>query len=218
MNRLISALFILALAQGCSQEQPAASKTTAEVEQTPAAVEPNAIDWRQHLTQPEMMTFDANTNYYWDLTTNVGDMRFRLFHATAPMHTTSTIFLTEQGFYDNVIFHRVIPGFMAQGGDPTGTGSGDPGYKYAGEFAGNLSHDKPGLLSMANAGPGTDGSQFFITFVATPFLDGKHTLFGELISGMETLKALEARGSRSGKTSETLTIIKAAIHQEPAAQ
>jgi len=231
VNRLFSVIFVFALIQGCSQEQSADPQTELAHDQAPAVAEQTAVgssetdrqadkapDWRQHLTQPEMMTFDANTNYYWDLTTNVGEMRFRLFHATAPMHTSSTIFLTEQGFYDNLIFHRVIPGFMAQGGDPTGTGRGDPGYKYAGEFAGNLSHDKPGLLSMANAGPDTDGSQFFITFVATPFLDGKHTLFGELVSGMETLKALEARGSRSGKTSETLTIIKATIHQEPAAQ
>lgn len=231
MNRLFSVMFIFALIQGCSQEQAADPKTELARDRAPAVVEQNgvasseiesqgdkALDWRQHLTQPQMMTFDANSNYYWDLTTNMGEMRFRLFHETAPMHATSTIFLTEQGFYDNLIFHRVIPGFMAQGGDPTGTGSGDPGYKYAGEFAGNLSHDKPGLLSMANAGPGTDGSQFFITFVATPFLDGKHTLFGELVSGMETLKAIEARGSRSGKTSETLTITKATIHQEPATQ
>ena len=231
MNRLFSVMFIFALIQGCSQEQAADPKTELARDRAPAVVEQNgvasseiesqgdkALDWRQHLTQPQMMTFDANSNYYWDLATNMGEMRFRLLHETAPMHATSTIFLTEQGFYDNLIFHRVIPGFMAQGGDPTGTGRGDPGYKYAGEFAGNLSHDKPGLLSMANAGPDTDGSQFFITFVATPFLDGKHTLFGELVSGMETLKALEARGSRSGKTSETLTIIKATIHQEPAAQ
>ncbi|MFT4721717.1 MAG: peptidyl-prolyl cis-trans isomerase B (cyclophilin B), partial [Candidatus Azotimanducaceae bacterium] len=180
-------------------------------EQTPAATDPN---WRQQLSKPAMMTFESGKSYYWDLKTNKGDMRFRLFHETAPMHATSTIYLTQMGFYDNLIFHRVIPGFMAQGGDPTGTGSGDPGYRYAGEFAGNLSHDKPGLLSMANAGPGTDGSQFFITFKATPFLDGKHTLFGELISGTETLKALEAKGSRGGATLERLEIISASIAME----
>ena len=184
-------------------------------EQTPAATdEARAPNWRQQLSKPAMMTFESGKSYYWDLKTNKGDMRFRLFHETAPMHATSTIYLTQMGFYDNLIFHRVIPGFMAQGGDPTGTGSGDPGYRYAGEFAGNLSHDKPGLLSMANAGPGTDGSQFFITFKATPFLDGKHTLFGELISGTETLKALEAKGSRSGTTLERLEIISASIATE----
>ena len=178
------------------------------------ATETRDPHWRQQLTVPTLMTFEAGKSYFWELETNMGDMRFRLFHDTAPMHATSTIYLTEMGFYDDLIFHRVIPGFMAQGGDPTGTGSGDPGYRYEGEFAGNLSHDRPGLLSMANAGPGTDGSQFFITFVPTPFLDDKHTLFGELVSGMETLKALEARGSRSGATQERLVIMTASITKE----
>jgi cyclophilin family peptidyl-prolyl cis-trans isomerase len=176
--------------------------------------ESRPADWRQHLSKPDLMRFEDGKTYYWDMKTNKGDMRFRLFHETAPMHTTSTIYLTNQGFYDNLTFHRVIPGFMAQGGDPTGTGAGDPGYRYEGEFAGNLSHDKPGLLSMANAGPGTDGSQFFITFVPTPFLNGKHTLFGELVSGMDTLKALEAKGSRAGTTMERLEIASATITVE----
>ena len=123
-------------------------------------------------------------------------------------------FLTDVGFYDDVVFHRIIPGFMAQGGDPTGTGRGGPGYRYAGEFDGTTSHDKPGLLSMANAGPGTDGSQFFITFVPTQYLDGKHTIFGEIVSGEETLAMLEAAGSRSGQTSEQVKIEKATIRVE----
>jgi cyclophilin family peptidyl-prolyl cis-trans isomerase len=103
---------------------------------------------------------------------------------------------------------------MAQGGDPTGTGMGGPGYQYAGEFDPKVKHDKGGLLSMANAGPGTDGSQFFLTFVATPWLDGKHTIFGEVVEGQGTLKELEKRGSQSGKTSEKLTITRAQIEQE----
>jgi peptidylprolyl isomerase len=195
---------------------PAAENTAETLTET--MVEPTAETrdpkWREQLTKPTLMTFEADKSYFWDLKTNMGDMRFRLFHETAPMHATSTIYLTEIGFYDDLTFHRVIPGFMAQGGDPTGTGSGDPGYRYDGEFAGNLSHDRPGLLSMANAGPGTDGSQFFITFVATPFLDSKHTLFGELVSGMDTLKTLEGRGSRSGATQERLEIMTASISKE----
>ncbi|MBV1879061.1 MAG: peptidylprolyl isomerase [Pseudomonadales bacterium] len=161
-----------------------------------------------------MMSFDKDKTYFWDMVTNKGNMSFRLFHKTAPMHVTSTIHLSKLGFYDEVIFHRVIPGFMAQGGDPTGTGRGGPGYKYAGEFAEGIHHDKPGLLSMANAGPNTDGSQFFITFVPTPFLDGKHTIFGELVSGEETLNLLETKGSRSGKTSEALQILNTSIRVE----
>jgi cyclophilin family peptidyl-prolyl cis-trans isomerase len=129
----------------------------------------------------------------------------------APMHVSSTIYLTRLGFYNDVVFHRVIQGFMAQGGDPTGTGRGGPGYKYAGEFDANVTHDAPGKLSMANSGPGTDGSQFFLTFVATPHLDGKHTIFGEVVEGMETVKQLEAAGSQRGKPKEKLVIETATI-------
>ena len=122
-------------------------------------------------------------------------MEIKLFPKVAPMHVTSTIYLTRMGFYDGVVFHRVIQGFMAQGGDPTGTGSGGPGYKYDGEFAPDgPKHDKAGMLSMAHAGPGTDGSQFFITFGPTPHLNNVHTVFGEVVKGMDTLKKLEAVG------------------------
>lgn len=173
--------------------------------------------WRQALSKPEVMEFAPGTSIYWDMETNKGSMSFRLFQDTAPMHVTSTIYLTELGFYDSLIFHRVISGFMAQGGDPTGTGRAGPGYNYDGEFIGDRSHDRPGLLSMANAGAGTDGSQFFITFVPTLWLNGKHTLFGEIVSGQDTLKALEELGSASGKTSEKLEIIKATIRREASA-
>ena len=121
------------------------------------------------------------------------------------MHVSSTIYLTKLGFYDSVSFHRVIKGFMAQGGDPLGTGTGGPGYNYDCEYGGGSRHDKPGKLSMANAGPGTDGSQFFLTFVPTPHLDGRHTIFGEVVEGMATVKELEAKGSRSSKALEITT-------------
>jgi cyclophilin family peptidyl-prolyl cis-trans isomerase len=124
---------------------------------------------------------------------------------------SSAIYLTRLGFYDGTIFHRVIPRFMAQGGDPTGTGRGGPGYKYDGEFDSSVKHDKPGVLSTANSGPGTDGSQFFITFVATPHLDGKHTIYGTVVEGMDTVKALEKAGGRGGKTKEKLMIESATI-------
>ena len=127
------------------------------------------------------------------------------------MHVSSTIYLTRLGFYDGLTFHRVIPGFMAQGGCPTGTGRGSPGYRYDGEFDPNVRHDRAGLLSMANAGPGTDGSQFFITFRDTPHLDGKHTIFGEVKGGMDTLRALEKAGSPGGRPTEELRIERATI-------
>jgi peptidyl-prolyl cis-trans isomerase B (cyclophilin B) len=167
--------------------------------------------WKTQLPKPPQATFSADKTYYWVLDTNVGPIKIKLNPAVAPMHVTSTIYLTELGFYDDVKFHRVITGFMAQGGDPLGVGTGGPGYKYAGEFDPSVRHDKPGMLSMANAGPGTDGSQFFITFVPTPHLDGKHTIFGEVVEGMDTVKALEDGGSRNGKTTKPLMIETATI-------
>ena len=138
-------------------------------------------------------------------------MSVRLRPDVAPRHVASTIYLTRLGFYDGLGFHRVITEFMAQGGCPLGSGTGGPGYEYAGEFDPGLRHDRPGLLSMANRGPGTDGSQFFLTFVPTPWLDDKHTVFGEVVEGMDTLEALEACGSESGRTREPLSITRATI-------
>jgi peptidyl-prolyl cis-trans isomerase B (cyclophilin B) len=171
-------------------------------------------DWKEHLPRPPKVSFDPKQTVYWKLSTNVGEIKIKLMPDVAPMHVSSTVYLTKLGFYDGVIFHRVIPKFMAQGGDPTGTGMGGPGYKYAGEFDAKVKHDKPGMLSMANAGPGTDGSQFFLTFVPTPHLDGKHTIFGEVVEGQGTLRELEARGSQSGRTSEKLVIERATIEVE----
>jgi cyclophilin family peptidyl-prolyl cis-trans isomerase len=170
--------------------------------------------WKTRLPEPPKLPFDAKRTYYWMIETNVGKIKVKLMPAVAPMHVSSTIYLARLGFYDSLTFHRVIPGFMAQGGCPLGTGTGGPGYKYAGEFDPKVGHDRPGLLSMANAGPGTDGSQFFLTFVPTEYLNGKHTIFGEVVDGKDTLKALEERGSRSGKTSEKLVMTKTTIEVE----
>jgi peptidyl-prolyl cis-trans isomerase B (cyclophilin B) len=175
-------------------------------------VEKSKADWKQHLSKPPKQSFDSSKTYKWLIETNKGNIVVRLMPDVAPMHVTSTIYLTNLGFYDGTVFHRVIPGFMAQGGDPTGTGSGGPGYKYAGEFDPKVKHGKGGLLSMANAGPGTDGSQFFLTFTATSWLDGKHTIFGEVVEGMGTVKELEKRGSAgSGRPTEKLFIERATI-------
>ena len=171
-------------------------------------------NWKTSLPKPPQVEFESDKTYYWNLETNVGTIKIKLDPEVAPMHVTSTAYLTRLGFYDDVVFHRVIDGFMAQGGDPLGRGTGGPGYNYNGEFSPSARHDRPGLLSMANAGPGTDGSQFFITFVPTPHLDGKHTLFGEVVEGMDTVSALEKKGSRSGQTSEPLFIEKATIEVE----
>lgn len=174
-------------------------------------VDKSKSGWKTNLSKPPQAKFKAGTKYFWQLQTSVGSIKIKLMPQVAPMHVSSTIYLTRLGFYDSVAFHRVIPGFMAQGGDPLGRGTGGPGYKYAGEFDPKVKHDAPGMLSMANAGPGTDGSQFFLTFVPTPFLDGKHTIFGKVVEGMKTVKALESRGSRSGQPNEPLQIRKATI-------
>jgi cyclophilin family peptidyl-prolyl cis-trans isomerase len=180
-------------------------------------VDKSRPDWREHLVRPEKATFAPGVAYLWKLATNKGDLRIRLDAESAPMHVTNTIYLTKLGFYDGLTFHRVIPGFMAQGGDPKGTGEGGPGYQFGGEISRAVKHDRAGTLSAAHAGPGTDGSQFFITFGSAPHLDGKHTVYGYVIEGTETLPALEDCGSRKGDTDERLVIEKATIElvEEP---
>jgi len=171
--------------------------------------------WKQRLPTPPQVSFDDSKTYYWVLETSVGSIKLKLLADEAPMHVSSTLYLTELGFYDGVKFHRVIPGFMAQGGDPTGSGRGGPGYKYAGEFGGSSRHDSPGTLSMANSGPNTDGSQFFLTFKPTPHLDGRHTVFGKLVEGMGTLRELEKHGTGGrGTPTRDLRIVKATIMVE----
>ena len=122
--------------------------------------------------------------------TSMGTFKVELFTDLAPKTAQNFIDLADKNFYDGVIFHRVIDGFMIQGGDPTGTGMGGPGYKIPDEFGPGLAHDKPGILSMANAGPNTGGSQFFITLVPTPWLDGKHAILGSVIEGMNVVSAI----------------------------
>jgi len=170
--------------------------------------------WKLQLKKPELMKFDSAKEYFWILETNKGTIQIKLMPDIAPMHVTSTIFLTRKGFYDNLTFHRVIPGFMAQGGCPLGTGRGGPGYQYSGEINPKVKHDRPYLLSMANAGPNTDGSQFFLTFKATPWLDGKHTIFGEIVAGQDVMKKLEASGTATGNPTEKLIITKAIIEEK----
>ena len=122
--------------------------------------------------------------------TNMGEFEIELFEDKAPNTTKNFIDLSEKGFYEGVIFHRVIDGFMIQGGDPTGTGMGGPGYQIDDEFHPDLKHDSEGILSMANAGPNTGGSQFLITLAATPWLDGHHAVFGKVVKGMEVVKEI----------------------------
>ncbi len=219
---LVAAFFVSTLTLIAPANAAEEKKTMANSDPAIAAIDKQIADlkidksnasWKTRLTKPTQVSFTAGKKYFWVLDTNKGPIEVLLLGDSAPMHVTSTIYLTNLGFYDGLTFHRVIPGFMAQGGDPVGNGTGGPGYQYAGEFGG-AKHDKPGKLSMANAGPNTDGSQFFLTFVETSFLDGKHTVFGEIVKGTDTMKALEAAGSQSGKTKEKLEIKKATIRVE----
>lgn len=138
-------------------------------------------------------TLDLTKSYTARLKTERGEIVCELFAADAPMTVENFINLARAGFYNGTTFHRVIPGFMAQGGDPTGTGTGGPGYTFRDELSAKRGHDGPGVLSMANAGPHTNGSQFFLTFAATPHLDGRHTVFGRVTSGMEVLRSIRER-------------------------
>jgi cyclophilin family peptidyl-prolyl cis-trans isomerase len=146
------------------------------------------------------------------LETSMGDITIRLYDQKAPATTDNFKTLVEKEFYDGTIFHRVIPGFMVQGGDPTGTGTGGPGYKIKDEFHPDLHHAKAGILSMANAGPNTGGSQFFITLAPTPWLDGKHAIFGEVVEGMDVVEAIvNVPRDRRDKPTQNVTIVKATI-------
>ena len=127
--------------------------------------------------------------------TDKGDLEATLFASKAPLTVANYLNLAKRGYYDGITFHRVIPNFMIQGGDPTGTGMGGPGYKFEDEVKTGLKHDKPGVFSMANSGPGTNGSQFFITHLPTPHLDGKHTVFGEVTKGQSVVDAI-AQGDK----------------------
>ena len=178
------------------------------------AIDKSNPRWRLKLSRPPTFTFDDAKSYFWVLETTLGEIKIKLLPEVAPNHASSTIFLTLLGYYDGIVFHRIIPGFMAQGGCPLGTGTGGPGYEYGGEFDQNVRHTAGGLLSMANRGPGTDGSQFFITFGAATHLDDKHTIFGKVETGMKTVRALEKRGipgNREGTPRERITIDKATI-------
>ena len=144
-------------------------------------------------SNPPALTIDPKQKYTAVLHTDKGDIKLELFADKTPKTVNNFVFLARQGFFDGTFFHRVIADFMVQGGDPTGTGRGGPGYRFADEFHPSLRHDKPGMLSMANAGPGTNGSQFFITHVATPWLDNKHSVFGQVVEGMDVVNSIPPR-------------------------
>jgi cyclophilin family peptidyl-prolyl cis-trans isomerase len=160
----------------------------------------------------EKLELEGNMNTFVELETTMGKMKIKLYDDKAPLTVKNFRDLVEKGFYDGTIFHRVIKDFMIQGGDPTGTGTGGPGYKIKDEFGAGLKHSKKGILSMANAGPNSGGSQFFITLIPTPWLDGKHAIFGELTEGLDILDKIGTTPTSSGDKPKTeVKIIKARV-------
>lgn len=150
------------------------------------------LEERQFTDCPPM-TLEPGKQYVATIQTEKGDIVLELFPEKAPLAVNNFIFLARSGWYDNVTFHRVLPGFMAQAGDPTGTGYGGPGYAFDNEISPDLSFDSAGLLAMANAGPGSNGSQFFITYAPVTRLDGGYTIFGKVLSGMDVLEQITPR-------------------------
>ena len=187
MRQLITALLLIGLLTACA---PAATPEAS------SGLQPAAKQW----DKPPEMQIDPNKHYTATLDTDKGKIVIELFADKAPLTVNNFVFLARQGFYDGVTFHRVIKGFMAQGGDPTGTGTGGPGYQFGDETDNGLVFDQPGLLAMANAGPGTNGSQFFITYAETPHLNGNHTIFGKVTSGLEVALSLAERDPQSATT------------------
>ena len=181
---LLSCCLVLA---GCASQAP----TVVSSSGTGPKVLPVATPVPTSLTStPTPETVKEDTIVKIKIETTKGDIYADLYQTEAPKTVENFVTLAKKGFYDGIIFHRVIPGFMIQTGDPTGTGMGGPGYQFKDEFSSKLRHDKPGVLSMANSGPNTNGSQFFITDTATPWLDDRHSVFGQVTGGMDVVLAI----------------------------
>lgn len=174
-------------------------------------IDREVADWRTRMpAPPASLPLPRRAECIWVLQTNYGALRFRLRPDLAPAHVTSVLWLTRAGFYDGLTFHRIVPGFVAQGGCPKGDGQGGPGYALRDEIPEPPpKHDRRGVLSAANAGPNTAGSQFFVTLRAAPWLDGLHTVFGEMETGEAVLATLEAQGGADGKPRKAVTILRA---------
>lgn len=200
---LIASCFIAAVARAAEPPTPAAGAEVKGGQEKPATAT---------ATEQKGPKIVENKNPIVKMTTSKGDITIELFEDKVPNTVANFIELAEKGFFKGMTFHRIIPGFMAQGGCPNSKpgakgmpGTGGPGYEFADEFSPDLKHTGAGVLSMANRGPGTNGSQFFLCFQATPHLNGKHAVFGQVTDGMDVLKKLEACGTGSGKTTESIS-------------
>lgn len=177
----------------------------------PEEGEKAVIEFKDTGSKPPMLA-DTTKKYTAHMETEKGTLVLELFARDVPLTVSNFVSLATQGYYDGTTFHRVIPGFMAQGGDPTGTGAGGPGYRFKDEFTGHK--HGTGALSMANAGANTNGSQFFITYAPQPGLDGKHSVFGQLVEGMDVLKSLTPRDPSKNPQFKGDRVIKVSIKVE----
>ena len=211
---LVGFLFLLSSCASSNSSQNAVSakagcmscQEKAQVQVQPVVVAPAAVQVSPTPTQKDEAIVKVK------IETTLGLIEANLFAAEAPKTVENFVKLAEKGFYNGIVFHRVIPDFMIQTGDPTGTGMGGPGYQFADEFTAKQKHSKPGIFSMANSGPGTNGSQFFITVAATPWLDGKHSVFGEVTGGMDIVKQISmVNRDRSDKPIKELKMIKVTV-------
>ena len=205
---LLTLILFVLLMFGCSEDGVSHDTSVDLPEATPVKIGDRIMN--TYNAAPEMF-IDTSKRYVATFETEKGDIVIELFAKEVPITVNNFVFLAQEKYYDGSSFHRVIPGFMAQGGDPTGTGRGGPGYQFADEFASQLRHSGPGILSMANAGPNTNGSQFFITYTATPFLDDRHAVFGRVLEGMDVALSLSPRDPTQnpgyeGDTLKTVTI------------
>ena len=205
-NLLLLALIML-LATSIVGAQDAVSGTPEDI--CEAATPSDEPETREFTEAEDVL--EVGVDYHAIFCTDAGAVYIDLYESLAPMTVNNFVFLAESGYYNNIIFHRVLEDFMAQGGDPTGTGSGGPGYQFRDEFSPFMTFDRPGLLAMANAGAGTNGSQFFITTVATPHLDFAHTIFGEVLAGQENVEGITLRdpsqADSPATTLETVVIV-----------
>jgi cyclophilin family peptidyl-prolyl cis-trans isomerase len=190
---LIAYTGLVIVIAACGGEEQATPTATARPAAQPTAAPLARMLQKGDKPQPPQGVIDRSKTYYATFKTEVGEFRVELLDDKAPLTVENFVNLARIGYYDNTTFHRVLKDFMAQGGDPTGTGGGGPGYRFKDEFDSSLTFSKPGILAMANAGPNTNGSQFFVTFVPTPHLNNAHTIFGQVIEGMEVVQKIKLR-------------------------
>jgi cyclophilin family peptidyl-prolyl cis-trans isomerase len=228
MHPLLAALALAACITACTKSESPAGPKGGATDGALAAIDAfiaeqeqaGRIDragnkwWRINLPPPPQVAFPAGTEVGWNLRTSHGDIGIELFPDAAPLHVASFAYLTRLGYFDGLTFHRVAPGFVIQGGCPRGNGAGSPGYRLDGEFGAGLSHDAAGWVSMANSGPGTDGSQFFITLGPAQGLDPKHTIIGKVVDGWATVEAIAALATPTEIPAEKVTIHEAKITTE----